>query len=74
MRQRLEQFQKDISGMLSDRTVSCSIGACQFIFPQNVKNLLEETDAVLYQAKENGRACYVLKICEEEKPKCHWFE
>ncbi len=61
--QRLEQFQKECSHTLPDRTVSCSIGAYQFMFPQNVEHLLEETDAVLYQAKENGRACYVMKPC-----------
>lgn len=61
--QRLEQFQKECSNTLSDRTVSCSIGAYQFTLPQSVERLLEETDAVLYQAKEKGRACYVLKPC-----------
>ena len=50
-----------ISGILSERKVSCSIGAYQFVFPQNVKHLLTETDEVLYKAKENGRACYVIK-------------
>lgn len=58
---RLEQFLKDISHILPDRTVSCSIGAYQFIFPQNVEYLLKETDVVLYKAKENGRSCYVIK-------------
>ena len=63
LKQRLEQFLKDISTLLSDRTVSCSIGACQFTFPKNVNHLLGETDVILYQAKEKGRACYVIKTC-----------
>lgn len=66
LEKRLEQFLKDISCILPDRTVSCSIGANQFVFPQNVKDLLEETDAVLYKAKENGRACYVIKSCSPD--------
>lgn len=59
----LKQFLQNISHILPDRTVSCSIGAYQFVFPQNVKDLLEQTDAVLYKAKENGRACYVAQPC-----------
>lgn len=59
----LDQFLKDISHILPDRTVSCSIGAYQFVFPQNMKHLLEEADAILYKAKEKGRACYVIKPC-----------
>lgn len=58
---RLDQFLEEISHILSDRTVSCSIGAYQFVFPQNMKFLLEEADAVLYKAKEKGRACYVIE-------------
>ncbi len=61
LKQRLQQFLDVISGILSERKVSCSIGAYQFVFPQNVKHLLTETDEVLYKAKENGRACYVIK-------------
>lgn len=67
LEKRLEQFLEDISCILPDRTVSCSIGAYQFVFPKNVKHLLEETDAVLYRAKENGRACYVIKPCSHGK-------
>lgn len=61
LKQRLEQFLKSISDIWKDKKVSCSIGAYQFVFPQNVKDLLAKTDEVLYEAKENGRACYVLK-------------
>ena len=62
--QRLDEFLTVISGILTDKKVSCSIGAYQFCFPQEVKNLLTETDEMLYKAKENGRACYVVKACE----------
>ncbi len=61
MEQRLDEFLRAISDLLPDRTVSRSIGAYQFAFPQNVKHLLSETDHVLYEAKDNGRACYVIK-------------
>lgn len=57
---RLDQFLEEISHILPDRIVSCSIGAYQFAFPQNMKVLLEKSDAVLYKAKEKGRACYVI--------------
>ncbi|MEY8319914.1 ECF transporter S component [Lachnospiraceae bacterium 46-61] len=67
LKQHLQQFLDVISGILSEKKVSCSIGAYQFIFPQDVKCLLTETDEVLYKAKENGRACYVLKTCIDEK-------
>lgn len=58
---RLDEFLENISHILPDRTISCSIGAYQFVFPQNIKYLLEKADAILYEAKENGRACYVIK-------------
>lgn len=58
---RLDQFLEAISHILPGHKVSCSIGAYQFMFPQNVKQLLNETDEVLYKAKEKGRACYVIK-------------
>lgn len=61
LKQQLEQFLNAISDTLPNRKISCSIGAYQFVFPQDVKHLLSETDDVLYKAKENGRACYVTK-------------
>ncbi len=64
---RLNQFLQDISHILPDRTVSCSIGAYEFVFPQDVKYLLAKADAVLYEAKGNGRACYVMKPCNPDK-------
>ncbi len=58
LKRRLERFLESISGALPDKKVTCSIGAYQFVFPQSVKHLLLETDTMLYEAKENGRACY----------------
>lgn len=59
--QKLEQFLQTISGILPEKKVTCSIGAYQFVFPQNIKHLLSEADRVLYKAKEKGRACYMIK-------------
>lgn len=63
LRRKLEQFLKDISGIVPEKKTSCSIGAYQFVFPKNVKHILTETDEMLYEAKENGRACYVMRAC-----------
>ncbi len=65
--QRLEKFLSAISDTLPGKKVSCSIGAYQFVFPQNVKDLLTETDSILYKAKENGRACYAMRSCLLDK-------
>lgn len=61
LEEHLDQFLQDISHILPDRRVSCSIGAFQFVFPWDMQQLLEETDAMLYEAKANGRACYAIK-------------
>ena len=61
LEKKLETFLSDISDILSDRTVSCSIGAYRFAFPKEIEYLLTETDHALYQAKENGRACFVIQ-------------
>ncbi len=71
LKERLDRFLEDISDILPDRKISCSIGAYQFAFPQNVKHLLSETDDILYEAKEKGRACYVLKSCVSDKTAVH---
>ena len=62
---KLECFLAAVGKTLADRTISCSIGAYQFVYPQKVSHLLEETDRILYQAKEKGRACYVMRACQE---------
>lgn len=56
----LNGFLSEIAGILPERTVSCSIGAYRFIFPQEVSELLSQTDRALYQAKEAGRARFVI--------------
>lgn len=56
----LEGFLAEIADILPERTVSCSIGAWRFTFPEEVATLLTQTDHALYQAKENGRSCFVL--------------
>ena len=56
----LERFLAEIADILPERTVSCSIGAWRFTFPEEVATLLTQTDHALYQAKENGRSCFVL--------------
>lgn len=58
---KLNQFLADISEILMELTVSCSIGVYHFQFPKQVKQLLTKTDNVLYEAKANGRACFVIK-------------
>lgn len=61
LERKLEAFLLDISEILTEVTVSCSIGAYHFEFPKPIKELLTRTDEVLYQAKANGRACFVIK-------------
>lgn len=52
------------SDILEKRKISCSIGVYHFTFPQVMKVLITETDYVLYEAKERGRARFVIR--EEE--------
>lgn len=57
----LSQYLEELSHILDVITVSCSIGAYRFAFPRAVTDLLRETDEVLYQAKKNGRGCFVIR-------------
>jgi PleD family two-component response regulator len=57
---RLEQLLKDCSKILRDKKVSCSIGVYHFEYPQDMTELMKKTDKVLYKAKHQGRAQYVL--------------
>lgn len=57
---QLDAFLGDIAGILPEVTVSSSIGAYHFTFPQDVKHLMTQTDAALYEAKDSGRACYAI--------------
>ena len=61
LEKKLQQFLLNISEILTEITVSCSIGAHRFEFPRMIKELLTKTDEVLYEAKANGRACFVIK-------------
>ncbi len=61
LEKKLEKFLFDISDILPDRKVSCSIGAYHFEFPMDVTELLKETDNVLYKAKANGKCCFVIQ-------------
>ena len=63
LERRLDQFLQCISGTLPDKKISCSIGAYEFVFPQNMNHILTETDHMLYKAKGNGRACFAVKSC-----------
>lgn len=57
----LEQFQTDISDILpAPKQVTSSIGACHFLYPQDMQEVYAQTDKILYQAKRNGRTCYVV--------------
>ena len=67
LEQKLEKFLADISSILTEKKVSCSIGAYHFEFPKEIKTLLTETDSVLYEAKRRGRACFVIQNEREEK-------
>lgn len=61
MKKHLEQFQVDISGILpAPKWVTGSIGACSFRYPQDMQEVYAQTDKLLYQAKHNGRTCYVI--------------
>lgn len=58
---RLDQFLAEIAGILTaPEKVTCSIGVCRFVHPQDMQTLYSETDRLLYAAKRNGRACYVM--------------
>lgn len=61
LEQKLTQFLESIADIWEDRKVTCSIGAYHFVFPRELKELLTETDHVLYKAKESGRACFVIE-------------
>ena len=59
--QKLDAFQSNISAILpTPEKVSCSIGACWFTPPQDIQTIYPQTDRLLYAAKRQGRACYVV--------------
>lgn len=61
IKRRLEQFQIDIADILgASMKVTCSVGVCRFIYPQDMQNIYKKADEMLYQAKAKGRDCYVI--------------
>ena len=57
----LDDFLEKIADILPENIkVTCSIGACRFSFPADITSLMDKADELLYKAKQNGRACYVL--------------
>ena len=58
---RLNHLLKELSDIHTDTKISCSIGACRFSRSVDIDTLMEQTDEVLYEAKERGRACYVIR-------------
>lgn len=61
LEKELEKFLQSIAGILTEVTVSCSIGVYRFKFPKTIKELMTRTDEVLYEAKANGRGCFVIR-------------
>ena len=61
LEKELEQFFQNISGIQKEVTVSCSIGVYRFTYPKTIKELLTKTDEILYEAKSNGRGCFVIR-------------
>lgn len=60
--ERLDGFLKEIGDVLPEAgKVTCSIGVSGFKYPAEVPLLMNETDSALYEAKNRGRACYVIK-------------
>lgn len=59
LEKRLSSFAAEAAGILENaQRVTCSIGACRFSFPADMPKLMEQTDALLYKTKENGRDGY----------------
>ena len=61
LEEEMKQFFQNISGIQKEVTVSCSIGVYRFTYPKTIKELLTKTDEILYEAKANGRGCFVIR-------------
>lgn len=60
--EKFDLFEKNISNLIPDyKAVSCSIGAYYFMTPQDFQLVYSSADNVLYEAKEKGRSCYVIR-------------
>lgn len=65
--QKLDDFLENVSHILEakQRKITCSIGVCHFTYPKDTGELLSQTDKILYRAKANGRACYIIDDFKE---------
>lgn len=61
LEEEMKQFFQNISEIQKEVTVSCSIGVYRFKYPKTIKELLTKTDEILYEAKTNGRGCFVIR-------------
>lgn len=59
--EKLTKFLENISTLLPEQKISCSIGGYEFTFPEKHPHVLSMADDMLYKAKENGRACFKLQ-------------
>ena len=58
---KFSTFEEEISVLLSaSHKVSCGIGAYYFDTPQDFQTIYAIADKMLYEAKERGRACWVI--------------
>lgn len=66
LKHRLDEFLTNVenislpAGVMPDQKITCSIGVCHFDSPQDVHALISAADKLLYEAKKQGRACYVM--------------
>ena len=61
LKELLNTFARKISEISAfPQKVTCSIGACRFTFPAEITALMNQTDALLYKTKENGRDGYTI--------------
>ena len=60
-RKRGRKHKEDILLVAFTVKVSCSIGVYRFTYPKTIKELLTKTDEILYEAKANGRGCFVIR-------------
>lgn len=61
LEKRLDLFLAELAKRhFKNQKISCSIGVCSFTAPADLPGLMNKTDQALYQAKNRGRACYVI--------------
>lgn len=58
---KLDILLSELSNIIPEKCkISCSIGACHFAGNADVNDIAKFADRILYEAKNKGRACYVL--------------